>query len=117
MAFRPIVPRARLAKDKVVWSEDLAERATPNAIHGAGLQVNEDGPGDVFAATGLIVVDIDALELQLSGALVGASGVDAVLVRDNFPKLKVTWIWNSSIIAKRLRNLRELRRGSHFIGF
>ena len=88
MAFCPVVPGARLAKDKVVRSEDLAEGAAPNAIHGAGLQVNEDGPGDVLAATGLIVVDVDALELQISGALVGAGGVDAVLVRDDLPELE-----------------------------
>jgi hypothetical protein len=37
---------------------------------------------------GLIVVDIDALQLQVRVPVVSASGVDAVLVRDHLPELK-----------------------------
>ena len=37
---------------------------------------------------GLIVVDIDALELQIRVAVVGAGRVDTVLVRDHLPELK-----------------------------
>ena len=37
---------------------------------------------------GLIVVDIDALELQIGVAVVGAGRVDTVLVRDHLPELK-----------------------------
>ena len=35
----------------------------------------------------LVVVHVDALELQIAVTVVGASGVDAVLVRDDFPEL------------------------------
>ena len=37
---------------------------------------------------GLIVVDIDALKLQIGVAVVGAGRVDTVLVRDHLPELK-----------------------------
>ena len=37
---------------------------------------------------GLIVIDIDALELQIGVAVVGAGRVDTVLVRDHLPELK-----------------------------
>ena len=87
MSLCPIVAGARLAEDKVVWPEDLAKGSAPDTVHGARLQVNEDGPGYILAAAGLIVVDVDALELQVGGALVGAGGVDAVLVRDDLPEL------------------------------
>ena len=44
-------------------------------------------PGDIFASGGLVVVDIDPLELEVTGAAVGAGGVDAVLVGDDLPEL------------------------------
>ena len=41
-----------------------------------------------IAPTGcLVVVDIDALQLQVGVAAVGACGVDAVLVRYHLPEL------------------------------
>ena len=37
-------------------------------------------PGDIFAAASFVVVDVDALQLEVRLALVGARGVDPVLV-------------------------------------
>ena len=37
-------------------------------------------PGDVLAAAGLVVIDVDPLQLEVRLALVGARGVDPVLV-------------------------------------
>ena len=88
MTLGPVVAGSGLSKHKVVWSEDLTEGAGPDAVHGAGLEVHEDGPGHVLAAGGLVVVDIDPLKLELGGAGVGASGVDTVLIRDDLPELE-----------------------------
>ena len=44
-------------------------------------------PRDIFSSGGLIVVDVDPLQLKVGGAGVGAGGVDAVLVRDDLPEL------------------------------
>ena len=63
MALGPVVSGARLSKHKVVWPEDLAIRTRPDRVHGAGLEINENSPGDVLASGGFVVVDIDALEL------------------------------------------------------
>jgi hypothetical protein len=41
----------------------------------------------MLTAGGLVVVDVDALQLQVGVAMVGARGVDAVLVGDNLPEL------------------------------
>ena len=41
-----------------------------------------------YLTCGLIVVDIDALELEIRVAVVGAGRVDTVLVRDHLPELK-----------------------------
>ena len=54
-----------------------------NGVHGTGLQVDQDGPGDVFAAGGLVEVDIDPLELKIRVSVVGTGGVDTVLIGDN----------------------------------
>lgn len=77
-----------LTKDEVVRSEDLSERPGAYRVHGAGLQVHEDGAGHVLAAGGLVVVDVDPLELEVRVAVIGAGRVDSMLVGNNFPKLK-----------------------------
>ena len=87
MTLGPVISCSTLPKDKVVRSEDGAERPRPDTVHGARLQVHQDGPGDVLATAGLVVVDIDALQLQVGVAVVGAGGVDPVLVRDDLPEL------------------------------
>ena len=79
----PVVASTRLSKDEVVRTEEGAIGSGPHAIHGARLQVHEDGPGHVLAAAGLVVVDIDPLQLQLGLTAVGAGGVDAMLVTEN----------------------------------
>ena len=45
-------------------------------------------PWNIFSSSGLVVVDIDPLQLEIRGSGVGASGVDAVLVGDYFPELE-----------------------------
>ena len=85
----PVVAGSGLSKHKVVWSEDLTEGAGPDAVHGAGLEVDEDGPGHVLASTGLVVVDIDPLELEVGGASIGAGGVNTMLIRDYLPELEI----------------------------
>ena len=88
MAFCPIVSSTRLAKDKIVRSEDLSIGTAADAVHGSRLKINEHSPGNILSARGLVVVDLDPLELQVGGALVIAGAVDAMLVRDDLPELK-----------------------------
>ena len=88
MALGPVVPGSRLTKHEVVRPEDLSEGSAPDAVHGAGLQVHQHGSGHVLPPGGLVVVDVDPLQLQLGGASVGAGGVDAVLIRDDLPELE-----------------------------
>ena len=88
MSLGPVISGSRLSKNKVVGSENLSIRSGSDRVHGARLQVDQHGPGHVLAARGLIVVDVDALQLKVGVAVVGAGGVDAVLVRDDLPELK-----------------------------
>ena len=83
----PVVAGSGLTEHEVVGPEDLTVGAGPHRVHGAGLQVNQDGPGDVLATAGLVVVHIDPLQLEVGVSMVGSGGVDAVLVRDDLPEL------------------------------
>ena len=65
VALGPVVAGPGLAEDEVVGTEELAERPGADAVHGAGLEVHEDGPGDVAAAGRLVEVDVDSLELEV----------------------------------------------------
>lgn len=87
VALGPVVSGAGLAEHEVVGSEDLAVRAGSDAVHGSGLEIHEDSARDEAAAARFVVVDIDALELELVVALVPAGGVDAVFGADHFPEL------------------------------
>ena len=87
MTLGPVVAGPGLTENEVIGSEDLAEGAGPDGVHGAGLQVHQDGPGHVLPAAGLVVVHIDPLQLEVGLPSVGAGGVNAVLVRDDLPEL------------------------------
>ena len=88
MTLGPVISCSALPKDKVVRSEDCAERPRPDTVHGARLQVHQDGPGDILATAGLIVVDVDPLQLKIRSSCIASSGVNAVLIRDDLPELK-----------------------------
>lgn len=87
VALGPVVAGAGLAEDEVVGAEDLAVRAGADAVHGAGLEVHEESPGDEAAAGGLVVVDIDSVELETGSSGVVSGGVDPVFLANNFPEL------------------------------
>ena len=97
----PVVSSSGLSEHEVVGSEDLAERSGSDRVHGSGLQVDKDGTGHVFAAGGLIVVDVDALQLKVAVSVVCSGWVNAVLVWDDFPEL-----------MRQLRMLKELLQSS-----
>ena len=83
----PAVAGAILPEDHVVGSEELADRRRSHRVNDAGLQVDEDGPGHIAAARGLIVVYIGPFKLQVRFTVVLAGWVNAVLVRNDFPEL------------------------------
>jgi len=87
MPLGPVVPRTRLPKNKVVGSEDLTVRPRPDAVHGARFKVHENRSRHEPSATGLVVVNIDPLELQLGVPIVPPGGVDAMLRTNHFPEL------------------------------
>ena len=87
----------------------MSKRSTPDGIHGARLQVDKDSPGHILSTRSFVVVHVDPLQLQVGGALrnckvdtsswdleraprstysVGAGGVDAMFIRNDFPELK-----------------------------
>lgn len=70
---------------QVIGPEKATKRATPDGVHSSGLEINEDGSRNIFARRGLVVVDVDALELGVGGTLVRAIGLDAVLFGDDLP--------------------------------
>merc|ERR1712057_61845 len=83
----PVVTGASLAEDEVVGAEELTEGAGADGVHGAGLEVHEDGAGHVAAAGGLVVVHVNALQLEVGVTVVGTGRVDAMLIGDDFPEL------------------------------
>ena len=75
--------------------KNLKENRTPTSakppspgLHFWGQSLGEQGR--VKAITGgLVVVHVDSLQLQVTVSMVTASGVDAMLIADDFPKLEM----------------------------
>ena len=82
-SLSPVVSSSGLAKNEVVGTEKLAKGASAHTVHGAGLKVHQHRTGYIPSTCGLIVVHVDALQLQVTVAMVSASGIDAVLIRDD----------------------------------
>lgn len=87
VTFRPVITCPGLPEDEVIWAEDLTERPGANAVHGSRLEIHEHSAWNESSAAGLIVVYVDALELQIGVAVVATGGVDAVFGADYFPEL------------------------------
>merc|ERR1711885_72970 len=83
----PVVTGTSLAEDEVVRAEELTEWAGTDGVHGTRLEVHEDGAGHIATAGGLIVVHVDALQLEVGVTVVGTGRVDTVLIGDNLPEL------------------------------
>ena len=79
-SFRPVVTGTVLSKDKVVGAEEATKRTGADRVHGAGLEIDEDGTGDILVGLNFIVVNVDTLELEIVVALVDTVTVDAVFV-------------------------------------
>jgi len=88
MTLRPIVTGAGLAEDKVIRAEDLAVGARSDAVHGSRFEIHKDGSRNVPSARGLVVIDINPLELDIGVAktVVLSGGIYAVLVADDLPE-------------------------------
>lgn len=83
-----LLTRSRLAVHKVVGPKELTHGRLTHRVHGAWLQIDEHCAWHILAAACLVVVDIDALMLQIRLAMIVAIGIDAVFVRDDFPELE-----------------------------
>ena len=83
----PVVTSSGLAEHKVIGAEELAEGAGADRVHGTGLKIHEDGTGHIATTGGLVKVHVDALELEVGIAVVGAGWVNTVLVGDDLPEL------------------------------
>jgi len=87
VALGPVVTGSSLPENKVVGAEELAERAGTDGVHGSGLEVHEDSPGHVASTCGFVEVHVDALQLEVGVTVVGAGGVNAMLVGHDLPEL------------------------------
>ena len=83
----PVVTGTGLTEDEVVGAEELTEGAGADGVHGAGLEIHEDSARHITATGGLVVVNVDALELEIGVTVVGAGRVNAVLIGDDLPEL------------------------------
>lgn len=59
----PVVTSTRLAKDEVVGAEQLAKGAGAHGVHGAGLEIDEDGTGHELVVGGLLHMSIGLLSV------------------------------------------------------
>jgi len=83
----PVVTGTGLSEDEVVGAEELTEGTGTDGVHGTGLEIHKDGAGDVTATGGFVVVNVDALQLEVGVSVVRAGGVNSMFVGDDLPEL------------------------------
>lgn len=88
MALGPVVAGAALPKYEIIGPENLTERAGTDRVHRARLQVDQDRTRHIFTARCLIVIDVDAFQLQIRVSVVRSGRVNAMLVGNDFPELE-----------------------------
>jgi hypothetical protein len=81
VALGPVVARARV----LVHEKELTERRRVHSVEHARLEVEERRTGHVLASRGLVVKQVDAVELRVVVAAVHAVAADAVFVAHHFP--------------------------------
>jgi len=86
MTLGPVVTGTSLSEDEVVWSEELSEWSSSDGVHGSWFEIHEDGSWNVSSSSGLVVVDVDSLELEIRVTVVGTGWVNSVFVGDDFPE-------------------------------
>merc|ERR1719498_246195 len=82
----PVVTGTSLTEDEVVWSEELTEWSSSDGVHGTWLEIHENGSWDVSTTSGLVVVNVNSLELEIGITVVGTGWVNTVLVGDDLPE-------------------------------
>lgn len=87
MSFGPIVASPGLAKNEIIGTEDLAIGSGSDGIHGSRLEIHKNSAGNVPAAAGLIVINVNPLELKLRVAAILTGVVNAMFVADDLPEL------------------------------
>ena len=92
VALSPVVTGSGLSKDEVVGSEELSEGSSADGIHSTGLEVHQDGSGDIAATSGFVVVDINSFKLKIGVTVVGTSWVNSMLIGDDFPELSTNLV-------------------------
>jgi len=65
VSLGPVVTSSGLSEDEVIRAEELSEGTSTDGVHGSGFQVHEDGTGYVASSGGLVVVDVDSLQLEV----------------------------------------------------
>ena len=96
MAFGPVVSSSRLSKNKVVRSKYLSIGARSHGVHGSRFKIDEYCTGNIFAARGFIIINVDAFQLEIAVSVISTGRVNSVLIGDDFPKLEKKFRENSS---------------------
>ena len=86
MTLGPVVTGTSLSEDEVVWSEELTEWSSSDGVHGTWLKIHKDSSWDVSTTSGLVIVDVDSLELEIGVTVIGTGWVNSVLVGDDLPE-------------------------------
>jgi hypothetical protein len=87
VALGPVVTSSGLAENEVIRAEKLTERSSTDGVHGTGLKIHKDGTGNISAASGLIEIYRNALQLKVGVTMVSSGRINTVFIGDDLPEL------------------------------
>ena len=87
VSFGPVITSTTLTKNEIIRPEDLSVGTRSETVHGSWLQIHEHRAWDKPSAAGLIVVNVDPLELEFRVSDVLPGYIDTVLGAHDLPEL------------------------------
>ncbi|KVI11916.1 hypothetical protein Ccrd_009658 [Cynara cardunculus var. scolymus] len=87
VSFGPVITGTTLTKYEIIRPEDLSVGTRSETVHRTWLQIHEHRAWDKPSAAGLVVINIDPLELEFRVSGVLTSYIDTVLGAYDLPEL------------------------------
>lgn len=104
-SFGPVVTGTTLTEDEIVRSEERTEGSRTKRVHGTGLEIDQDGAGNILVRPDFVIIDVNSFELEVVRSLVDTVTPDTVLIGHGLPELGTYSKWGRDDEYRRRRGI------------
>jgi len=109
VTLSPVVTGTGLTEDEVVGAEELAKGTGADSVHGTGLQIDQNGTGNILVTASMVEVDVHTLQLEVGGTIVLSIAIETVLTGDGLPESGTNLV--TTLAGLEVNNLTHFEKG------